>query len=64
MYEKLEKIQELLWKDDDRIDQDTLFELQDRVAELILEVAVDEGSKTVNRLISKFPWLYKVKGDD
>ena len=58
MYEKLEKIQELLWKDDDRMDQDTLFELQDIVAKLILEVARKEGQKIVDRLVSKFPWLY------
>lgn len=45
MYEKLEKIQELLWKNDDLMDQDTLFELQDKVAELILEVAGKEGRK-------------------
>ena len=64
MYEKLEKIQELLWKDDDRMEQDTLFELQDKVAELILEVAGKEGPKTVDRLVAKFPWLYKVEGDD
>ena len=64
MYEKLEKIQELLWRNDDLMDQDTLFELQDKVAELILEVAGKEGPKTVDRLVSKFPWLYKVKGDE
>ena len=62
MYEKLEKIQELLWRNDDLMDQDTLFELQDKVAELILEVAGKEGPKIVDRLVSKFPWLYKVKG--
>lgn len=61
MYEKLEKIQELLWRDDDMMRQETLFELQDYVAELILEVANKEGPKTVDRLVKKFPWLYQVK---
>lgn len=64
MYEKLEKIQELLWRNDDLMDQDTLFELQDKVAELILEVAGKEGPKTVDRLVAKFPWLYTVKGGE
>ena len=64
MYEKLEKIQELLWKNDDLMDQDTLFELQDKGAELILEVAGKEGPKTVDRLVKKFPWLYTVKGGE
>lgn len=61
MYEKIEKIQELLWRDDDMMRQETLFELQDYVAELILEVANKEGPKTVDRLVKKFPWLYQVK---
>ena len=64
MYEKLEKIQELLWRNDDLMDQETLFELQDYVAKLILEVAGKEGPKTVDRLVAKFPWLYTVKGDE
>lgn len=61
MYEDLEKIQELLWRDDDRMDQETLFELQDRFAELILKVASKEGPRTVDRLVAKFPWLYTTK---
>ena len=61
MYEKLEKIQEMLWKNDDLMDQETLFELQDYVAELILDVAGKEGPEKVDRLIAKFPWLYQTK---
>lgn len=61
MYEKLEKIQEMLWRDDDMMRQETLFELQDYVAELILKVADKKGPTTVDRLVKKFPWLYQVK---
>ena len=61
MYEKLEEIQRLLWREDDRMDQETLFELQDKVAELTMEVATQEGQETVDRLVSKFPWLYERK---
>ena len=61
LYEKLEQIQELLWKNDDRIDQETLFDVQDKVAELILEVAGKAGPKTVDRLVKKFPYLYEAK---
>ena len=59
MYNKLEKILELLWRDDDRMDQDTLFELQDYVADVALEVAEDEGM--IEQLVAKFPWLYSEK---
>ena len=59
MYDKLEKIQEMLWRDDDLMLQETLFELQDYVAELILNVAEKEGK--VDELVAKFPFLYQVK---
>jgi len=57
MYNELKKIQELLWKSDDRMDQDTLFELQGYVAEIILKAANKE--KKTNDLVKSFPWLYK-----
>lgn len=57
MYEILKKIQTLLWKDDDRMDQDTLFELQDYVSEIILNVAKQENR--MDDLVQKFPWLYE-----
>ncbi len=56
MYSKLKKIQLLLWKSDDLMDQETLFELQDMVAEFTLQVAQKE-SKTGD-LLKTFPWLY------
>ena len=59
MYNELKKIQQLIWKDDDRMDQDTLFELQDCVSGLILEVAKKENK--TNDLTKSFPWLYKTE---
>ena len=43
MYEKLKEIHKLAWKNDDRIDQETLFKLQEKIAELLFEVAVKEN---------------------
>jgi hypothetical protein len=59
MYEKIKKIQQLLWKNDDLIDQDTLFEVQDYVAELLLDVAKKEGK--TGDLVKSFSWLYSYK---
>ena len=56
MYEKLKKIQTLIWRDDDLMSQDTLFELQEEFANLLLEVAQKEN-KTED-LVKSFPWLY------
>jgi len=59
MYERLKKVQEMLWRSDDLMDQETLFELQDYVAGVILDVAEQEGKTT--DLVKSFPWLYKQK---
>jgi len=56
MYEKLKKIQTLIWRDDDLMSQDTLFELQEEFTNLLLEVAQKEN-KTED-LVKSFPWLY------
>jgi hypothetical protein len=56
LYFRLEEIQKLLWKGDDRIDQEDLFDLQRLVAALVLEVAQDEHK--VEFLLEAFPWLY------
>jgi len=61
-YEKIKEIQQLLWKDDDRMDQETLFELQDGVADLALAIATDEGWE--KDLVASFPWLYELKDGD
>jgi len=57
-YNELKEIQKLLWKHDDMMMQDTLFQLQEKVAGLILKVANKE--KKVDDLIESFPWLYEV----
>lgn len=58
MYENLKKIQKLLWKDDDLMRQETLFELQELVAELTLKAAEKENK--VDDLLKNFKWLYKI----
>lgn len=55
-YSKIKEIQQLVWKDDDRMDQETLFELQERVADLALAIATNED-KTED-LVHTFPFLY------
>lgn len=59
MYKELKEIQQLLWKNDDRMDQDTLFELQDKMAKILLNVAEKEGK--IGDLVKSFSWLYKAK---
>jgi len=58
MYTTLKKIQEMLWREDDLMSQDTLFELQEFVADVILDVAKFEGDGKVDDLVKSFPWLY------
>lgn len=55
-YSKIKEIQQLVWKDDDRMDQETLFELQERVADLALAIATNEG--VAEDLVNTFPFLY------
>ena len=57
MYNEIKKIQKLLWKDDDMMNQETLFELQELVAEFALKIANRE--KKVSQLLKDFPFLYE-----
>lgn len=57
VYDDLKQIQKLLWLDDDRMDQDTLFEVQDKMSAVLLFVA--KNAKKEKDLIVSFPWLYK-----
>ena len=57
IYGELVKLQKLAWKDDDMMSQDTRFDVQDSLAELLLKVAVECG-KTED-LVKTFPWLYR-----
>lgn len=56
LYQKIVNIQNLLWKNDDLIDQDDLFDLQDKIAEIALIIAENENH--TEDLVKRFPWLY------
>ena len=56
MYNELKEILKLSFKDDDRMDQDTLFDLQDRITDLTLRIAQKENK--TDDLVKSFPWLY------
>lgn len=61
LYTELCGIQKMLWKDDDRMEQDTLFAVQDKFANVLLQVASKAGM--VDDLVQTFPYLYEVKGE-
>jgi hypothetical protein len=56
---ELIEIQKIVWKGDDQMSKSILFELQHRLAELVLGVA--NGLNKSETLVELFPWLYKVK---
>lgn len=56
VYEDLKELQLLVWSGDDLMSQDTLFEIQDKLADLTLNVAVAAGRD--EDLVATFPWLY------
>ena len=62
MYNEIKKIQKLLWKHDDMMDQEDLFELQELVMELALRIA--EKEKKTEQLIKDFPNLYKLETEN
>ena len=62
MYNEIKKIQKLLWKHDDMMDQEDLFELQEQVMELALRIA--EKEKKTEQLIKDFPNLYKLETEN
>lgn len=59
LYEELIDIQKLLWRDDDMMEQDTLFEVQDKFANILLMIANKAGK--VDELVKTFPWIYETK---
>jgi hypothetical protein len=61
IFEKLVEIQKTVWRGDDLIDQEDLFELQDQIANLTLEVSKDVGKAAEKWLSETFPWLYKLE---
>ena len=54
-FDTLAEILELLFKGDDRMDQETLFDLQDFVAEKALDAARPEWGA---ELVKKFSYIY------
>lgn len=58
VYEALKELQLLAWSGDDLLSQDTLFEIQDKLADLTLKVAVAAGMD--KELAATFPWLYTI----
>lgn len=63
VFTSLCEIQRLVWTDDDCMSQDTLFDLQDKVAKLTLTVAGKVSPESVDKLVTEFPWLYEVEGE-
>ena len=55
-FETLVKIFELIWKDDDLMEQDTLFTLQDLVSDALLRASNKEWGA---ELVEKFPWAFE-----
>lgn len=61
IYTKLKTINSIAWHDDDLMEQDNLFDLQEQLANLLLAVAQDLGEKTLQDLVRSFPYLYTVR---
>jgi hypothetical protein len=58
LFAELKKVQKMLWKDDDRMEQQTLFDLQDLMAMLIFNNASAEQQA---ELCKEFKHLYSRK---
>ncbi|MBQ9603845.1 MAG: hypothetical protein IJR45_00370 [Firmicutes bacterium] len=56
LYTRIVNIQKLIWKIDDILDQNDLFDLQEKIADLALAIAENENK--TDDLVEKFPWLY------
>ena len=54
-FETMIEILEMLYKDDDRMDQETLCDLQDFVTEKLVDIARPEWG---DELVKKFPYLF------
>lgn len=62
IYKELKEIQRLAWRDDDLMEQETLFDLQERLCDLVLKVATDCGQQ--EDLVRSFPFLYHYAGGE
>ena len=56
-FDTLVEILECLFKDDDRMDQSTLFDLQDFVTEKLVDATRPEWG---DELVAKFPYIFKI----
>lgn len=59
IFNELLEIQRLAWGDGgDRIEQESLFELQDKLANLVLKMSEDVV-EWQQKIVDEFPWLYQ-----
>ena len=56
IYEGLKEAQRIVWRGDDQIEQDDLFELQDKIAETVLDIS--KNLKRDSELPAEWPWIY------
>lgn len=61
IYDQLKTVLSLAWKNEDRMTQDTLFRLQEHLANLTLAVAEDIGESALKDLCKAFPYLYNMR---
>ena len=57
MYKEIKKIQDMIWQDDDLMQQETLFELQEYAGNLLLKRAQKEDK--TDDLLKSFPYMYQ-----
>lgn len=57
MFETVVEILKLLWKNDDYLEQEDLFEIQDKTADLAWKMA-EKSKKRRNLLSKEFPFLF------
>ena len=60
-YNELKTINALAWQDDDLMMQETLFDMQEQLANLLLAVALDIGNTALIEICKEFPYLYSMK---
>lgn len=63
LFGSLALILKQLWKDDDMMDQETLFDLQQWVA-LNLKSMAEKSPKKQRKLCKDFPWIFKPNQED
>lgn len=56
-YKKVKEVLTLVYSGDDRMDQDTLFDLQEKLTQMALDIAKDEDQ--IVDLLGSFPFLFK-----